>query len=113
VINKDLRDLAIEADVQQANNKKENKNLEEAANVMSKSFTSCITDRSLDKVKSRKWGTYHISNLLFKTYFKVSSRIGAIHWLYANAIPLYIKLLASLSRSNLKIYVGMCSKPLE
>jgi hypothetical protein len=76
VINKDLRDLAIEADVQQANNKKENKNLEEAANVMSKSFTSCITDRSLDKVKSRKWGTYHISNLLFKTYFKVSSRTG-------------------------------------
>ncbi|KAI8583585.1 hypothetical protein K450DRAFT_221832 [Umbelopsis ramanniana AG] len=73
-INKDLRDLAVEADVQQANDKKENKNLEEAANVMSKSFTSCITDRSLDRAKSRKWGTYHISNLLFKTYFKIKSQ---------------------------------------
>ncbi|GAB5590259.1 COP9 signalosome (CSN) subunit [Umbelopsis nana] len=73
-INKDLRDLAIQADLQQADEKKENRNLEEAANVISKSFTYCITDRSLDKTNSRKWGTYHISNLLFKTYFKLKSQ---------------------------------------
>ncbi|CAO3673307.1 unnamed protein product [Umbelopsis vinacea] len=37
-INKDLRDLAIQADIEQANEKKENRNLEEAANLKSQNL---------------------------------------------------------------------------
>jgi len=34
-------------------------------------FTLCLSDRAALE-ESRKWGTYYIVNLLFKTYFKVS-----------------------------------------
>jgi hypothetical protein len=71
-INKDLRELAIQADKDLASERNPNRNLEEAANVISKTFTYCITDRSLDKINTRKWGTYQIISLLFRTYFKVN-----------------------------------------
>ncbi|KAG2174209.1 hypothetical protein INT43_004230 [Umbelopsis isabellina] len=73
-INKDLRDLAIQADKDLASERNPNRYLEEAANVISKTFTYCITDRSLDKIGTRKWGTYQIISLLFKTYFKLKQQ---------------------------------------
>ncbi|GAB1216411.1 COP9 signalosome (CSN) subunit [Aspergillus terreus] len=44
--------------------------LEEAARVMNRMFTLCLTDRAPIE-ESRKWGVYNMTNLLFKTYFKV------------------------------------------
>jgi len=71
-----------------------NKNLEDAARVLNRIFTLCLSDRFVFRSKlrcynqklvltlgifrasleeSRKWGIYYIINLLFKTYFKLNS----------------------------------------
>jgi hypothetical protein len=47
--------------------------LEEACRILNKAFTYCATDRLSPIETSRKWGTFAVSNLLFKTYFKLSS----------------------------------------
>ncbi|KAF8474227.1 hypothetical protein BDZ91DRAFT_675615 [Kalaharituber pfeilii] len=46
--------------------------LEDAARVINRGFTICISDRA-PLEESRKWGTYYMSNLLFKTYFKLNT----------------------------------------
>ena len=53
---------------------KTNKNdkLEQAAWVINRMFTICLSDRS-DLSESRKWGIYSTTNLLFKTYFRLNS----------------------------------------
>ena len=69
-----------------------NEKLEDAARVINRIFTLCISDRYVDRIKksfrsaikihteisyrapleeSRKWAIYYTTNLLFKTYFKV------------------------------------------
>ncbi|CAF9925174.1 MAG: COP9 signalosome (CSN) subunit [Heterodermia speciosa] len=49
-----------------------NEKLEDAARVINRIFTLCISDRaSLEE--SRKWALYYTTNLLFKTYFKLNS----------------------------------------
>ena len=70
-----------------------NETLEDAARVINRMFTLCISDRYVEtqcknftipnpRLKlhsrapledSRKWGLYYITNLLFKTYFKLNS----------------------------------------
>ncbi|KAI9730710.1 MAG: COP9 signalosome (CSN) subunit [Cirrosporium novae-zelandiae] len=49
-----------------------NENLEEAARVINRIFTLCISDRAPPE-ESRKWGLYYTTGLLFKTYFKLNS----------------------------------------
>ncbi|KAF2091153.1 hypothetical protein K490DRAFT_33379 [Saccharata proteae CBS 121410] len=49
-----------------------NENLEDAARHISRLFTLCLSDRS-PLEDSRKWGLYNITNLQFKTYFKLGS----------------------------------------
>ncbi|KAL9128238.1 MAG: hypothetical protein Q9217_003054 [Psora testacea] len=49
-----------------------NGKLEDAARVINRMFTLCISDRA-PLEESRKWGLYYIINLLFKTYFKLNS----------------------------------------
>ncbi|MCJ1452066.1 COP9 signalosome (CSN) subunit [Mycoblastus sanguinarius] len=49
-----------------------NEHLEDAARVINRMFTLCISDRA-PLEESRKWGLYYITNLLFKTYFKLNS----------------------------------------
>ncbi|KAJ5719136.1 hypothetical protein N7493_007591, partial [Penicillium malachiteum] len=56
----------ISADVEK------NANLEEAARIMNRMFTLCLSDRAPIE-ESRKWGIYNTTNLLFKTYFKINS----------------------------------------
>ncbi|OJJ47788.1 hypothetical protein ASPZODRAFT_131358 [Penicilliopsis zonata CBS 506.65] len=46
--------------------------LEEAARIMNRMFTLCLSDRAPIE-DSRKWGIYSTTNLLFKTYFKLNS----------------------------------------
>ena len=69
-----------------------NEKLEDAARIINRIFTLCISDRyvgllkaqfSVDSIlricarapleSSRKWGLYYTTNLLFKTYFKVNT----------------------------------------
>lgn len=42
---------------------------EEAARLVNRAFTACITDRNPNLEKSRKWGAYRIAGLLFRIYF--------------------------------------------
>lgn len=50
--------------------------LEEAARVFNRLFALCLGDRNPDMSQSRKWGTYYVANLQFKTYFKVTSFVS-------------------------------------
>lgn len=53
--------------------------LEDAARQINRVFSLCISDRSpMDD--SRKWGLYYITNLLFKTYFKVTDKVILMWW---------------------------------
>ncbi|KAL2056660.1 hypothetical protein ABVK25_003054 [Lepraria finkii] len=49
-----------------------NQKLEDAARVINRMFTLCISDRA-PLEESRKWGLYYTANLQFKTYFKLNS----------------------------------------
>lgn len=49
-----------------------NEKLEQAAWTINRMFTICLSDRA-ELTESRKWGIYSTTNLLFKTYFKLSS----------------------------------------
>ncbi|KAF3394408.1 Protein CSN12 [Penicillium rolfsii] len=57
-------DLAVDVE--------KNGNLEEAARIINRMFTLCLSDRAPIE-ESRKWGIYETTNLLFKTYFKINS----------------------------------------
>ncbi|KAF2139859.1 uncharacterized protein K452DRAFT_299840 [Aplosporella prunicola CBS 121167] len=64
-----------------------NEKLEDAARQINRIFTLCISDReSLED--SRKWALYYVTNILFKTYFKL------------NAVGLSKNLLRSLHASR-------------
>ncbi|KOS43215.1 hypothetical protein ACN38_g5853 [Penicillium nordicum] len=85
-VGKYLRTFAINADLEAASqgsagfgfqddiaaDVEKNANLEEAARVINRMFTLCLSDRAPIE-ESRKWGIYNMTNLLFKTYFKINS----------------------------------------
>lgn len=70
VINNELRMVASKADDELIAVEGQRKKLEEAANVISKSFTYCITDRGVLS-SSKKYGTYCMIGILFRIYFKL------------------------------------------
>ncbi|MCJ1309758.1 PCI domain-containing protein 2 [Agyrium rufum] len=67
-------DVLASADLQDdiADDQGANEKLEDAARMINKMFTLCLTDRA-PLEESRKWGLYNTINLLFKTYFKLNS----------------------------------------
>ncbi|KAF3921561.1 hypothetical protein AA313_de0203262 [Arthrobotrys entomopaga] len=68
-----LRYVAIRADeAKRAEGEDTWKQLEEAARIINRAFNVCLNDRA-ELAQSRKWGTYYIINLLFKTYFKLNA----------------------------------------
>ncbi|KAK4511528.1 uncharacterized protein ATC70_012743 [Mucor velutinosus] len=74
IINNDLRIAASKADDQaETAVEGQRKKLEEAANVISKSFTYCITDRGVLH-SSKKYGTYFMIGILFRIYFKLKQQ---------------------------------------
>ncbi|KAI8997447.1 hypothetical protein BDB01DRAFT_713422 [Pilobolus umbonatus] len=72
-INNELRMIASIADDQIITEEGQRKKLEDAANVISKSFTYCITDRGLLNT-SKKFGTYCMIGILFRIYFKLKQQ---------------------------------------
>ncbi|KAJ3129529.1 COP9 signalosome (CSN) subunit [Nowakowskiella sp. JEL0407] len=71
VVNRDVTALAIQADEELRSKGKKANMLEDAARTINKAFTYCITDRFSLLEESRRWGTYYISALLMKTYFRL------------------------------------------
>lgn len=49
-----------------------NEKLEDCARQINRIFSICISDRA-PIAESRKWGLYYITNLMFKTHFKLNS----------------------------------------
>ncbi|KAI8337787.1 hypothetical protein BD560DRAFT_413111 [Blakeslea trispora] len=72
-INNELRIIATMADQFLPTVEGQRKKLEEAANVISKSFTACVTDRAALNV-SKKHGTYYMIGILFRIYFKLKQQ---------------------------------------
>lgn len=97
----DLRQLAVLADTarqaaittttQDAQDRSQGSqpHLEATARQLNKAFTVCVADRNSNMNNSRKWATYQIVNLLFRTYFKLKS------------LPLCRNILRALSASPL------------
>ncbi|KAL2920195.1 COP9 signalosome (CSN) subunit [Polyrhizophydium stewartii] len=73
VVLRDLRALSIRADDELVAAGQKSGHLEEAARTMNRAFSACATDRASAADASRKWGTYFVVNILFKTYFKLNS----------------------------------------
>ncbi|KAI8878037.1 hypothetical protein K501DRAFT_337023 [Backusella circina FSU 941] len=73
VVNNDLRTIAAKADLQVVAVEGQRKKLEDAANIISKSFTYCITDRGPSST-SKKYGTYCMIGILFRIYFKLKQQ---------------------------------------
>jgi COP9 signalosome complex subunit 12 len=72
-VNSDLQRLSTVVDNKLIIKGEKAENLEKAARTMNRAFSLCATDRFSNLEESRKWGVYRIVNLLFKTYFKLSS----------------------------------------
>ncbi|THH28418.1 hypothetical protein EUX98_g5768 [Antrodiella citrinella] len=69
---RDLRDLAFDADLEaRQRGQGGTDNMEEAARVISKAFSNCVTDRQSPKNESRRWGVYYVVGLILKSYFRV------------------------------------------
>lgn len=85
VVGKYLRAFAIRADMELTSESfgnrfqddvlddfAKNEKLEDAARIINRMFTLCLSDRAPIE-ESRKWGVYNMTNLLFKTYFRLNS----------------------------------------
>ncbi|KAG5518772.1 hypothetical protein PMAC_002743 [Pneumocystis sp. 'macacae'] len=68
---RDLEIIAFKADLFLRSKNEKAEKSEEAARMINKAFTICITDRAPIEM-SRKWGTYYIIGILFKIYFKIN-----------------------------------------
>ncbi|TFY69177.1 hypothetical protein EVG20_g3258 [Dentipellis fragilis] len=71
IILSNLRDLAFDADVHTSGDGPKDACMEEAARIISKAFSICITDRSTSIDMSRKWGIYFVVGLILKSYFRI------------------------------------------
>ncbi|KAI0722733.1 hypothetical protein C8Q76DRAFT_835904 [Earliella scabrosa] len=97
---RDLRDLAFDGTA----------NMEEAARVISKAFSNCVTDRQSPIQESRKWGVYYVVGLILKCYFRVKRISLAKNILRAIDANPDIPPLSQYPRSHqvtYRYYIGM------
>lgn len=129
---RDIRVLAIRADQYCNANGKKADNLEEAARVINKAFTICITDRAPMEA-SRKWGTYCIIGILFRTYFRLNKlsltknvlravevselpdlqffpKAHIVTWKYYLGVIAFMNENYSLAETELTSALSLCSK---
>lgn len=86
-----------------------NKRLEECARQLNKAFTACIADRNADMDESRKWGTYEVVGMVFKTYFRLKSVSlcrNILRALNAAALP-PLESFAKSQQVTFRYYVGV------
>ncbi|KAJ2762992.1 COP9 signalosome (CSN) subunit [Coemansia sp. BCRC 34490] len=72
-ISSDLSHIARCADQQQLATDPHARKIEEATRTISQGFSLCMTDREVLLSKSRKWGTYHMANILFRLYLRLKA----------------------------------------
>ncbi|KAL7282618.1 hypothetical protein ACG7TL_004090 [Trametes sanguinea] len=110
---RDLRDLASDADLEAASNGQDNTaNMEEAARIISKAFSSCVMDRQSPLPESRKWGVYYVVGLILKCYFRVRRISLSKNILRAIDANPDIPPLSAYPRSHqvtYRYYIGMLS----
>ncbi|KAJ3568766.1 hypothetical protein NP233_g5498 [Leucocoprinus birnbaumii] len=61
----------LQADLHAKYNNQKSEAMEEAARVIAKAFSNCMTDRISPPTESRKWGIYYVVGLILKCYFRV------------------------------------------
>lgn len=109
---RDLRDLAFDADVQAQDLSQKSECMEEAARIISKAFSSCVTDRTSSYEMSRKWGIYYVVGLVLKSYFRVRRISLSKNVLRALEVNQDIPLLQEYPRAHqvtYRYYLGMLS----
>ncbi|KAI0797101.1 PCI domain-containing protein [Abortiporus biennis] len=110
---RDLRDLAFDADLEaRSKGQGGTANMEEAARVLSKAFTNCVTDRQSPYAESRKWGVYYVVGLILKCYFRVKRISLSKNILRAIEANPDIPPLSAYPRSHqvtYRYYIGMLS----
>ncbi|KZT71567.1 hypothetical protein DAEQUDRAFT_809881 [Daedalea quercina L-15889] len=110
---RDMRDLAFDADLEASSNGQEGTaNMEEAARIISKAFSSCVMDRTSPYAESRKWGVYYVVGLILKCYFRVKRISLSKNILRAIEANPDIPPLAAYPRSHqvtYRYYLGMLS----
>ncbi|KAF8484665.1 hypothetical protein DFH94DRAFT_242785 [Russula ochroleuca] len=109
---RDLRDLAFDADVQARDLSQKSDCMEEAARIMSKAFSNCVTDRTSSYQMSRKWGVYYVVGLVLKSYFRVRRISLSKNILRALEANRDIPLLHEYPRAHqvtYRYYLGMLS----
>ncbi|EMD40529.1 hypothetical protein CERSUDRAFT_111125 [Gelatoporia subvermispora B] len=112
-IMRDLRDLAFDADLDASSKGQEGTaNMEEAARIISKAFSACVTDRQSPYAESRKWGVYYVVGLILKCYFRVRRISLSKNILRAIDANPDIPPLSAYPRSHqvtYRYYIGMLS----
>jgi len=86
--------------------------MEEAARIISKAFTNCITDRTSPYQESRKWGVYYVVGLILKSYFRVkriSLSKNILRALDANPDVPPLKEYPRSHQVTYRYYIGMLS----
>lgn len=81
---------------------------EEAARLVNRAFTACITDRNPVLASSRKWGAYRIAGLLFRIYFhlgQLSLCNNALRAMGAAMLP-DIRAFPAGARVTFRYYLG-------
>ncbi|KAL1743112.1 hypothetical protein HDZ31DRAFT_83654 [Schizophyllum fasciatum] len=109
---RDLRDLAIDADLQARAEGGKADHMEDATRAMMKFFTACVTDRSSPPDRSRKWGVYYVAGLMFKCYFrlkKISLTKNILRALEVNQDIPSLEVYPRAHRVTFRYYLGMLS----
>lgn len=86
--------------------------LPDAIRLFNKMFSSCVGDRNPDMRESRKWGTYYMANLQFKSYFKlknVALSKNVVRAIQAQKELPDFHLFPAAHRVTYKYYVGVLS----
>lgn len=68
----DLRQLAMQAD-KECDSSRTGEMMEKAADVLMSCFRVCVNDTRSSLDNTKRWGTLHIVNQLFKIYFKIKA----------------------------------------
>ncbi|KAJ7181598.1 hypothetical protein C8R43DRAFT_1055288 [Mycena crocata] len=109
---RDLRDLAHDADWHAKVHSEQSECMVEAARIVAKAFSNCMTDRTSAADESRKWGVYYVVGLAMKSYFKVkriSLTKNIIKVLENNADIPALELYPRAHQVTYRYYLGMLS----
>ncbi|KAJ1900630.1 COP9 signalosome (CSN) subunit [Kickxella alabastrina] len=110
-ISKDLSEIALRADMQLRAAGAPTGKMEEATRAINQGFSMCMTDREPVLNQSRKWGTYHMANLLFGLYLRLHAYnlcVSMIRAIRASELP-PLEAFPMSDQVTFRFYRGMLS----